>query len=68
MRSRFALALPLLIAIALAAPVLAHGPSEPPLQSPVLGDFKLESGDLIKDSRSPTSPMAASTPTRATRS
>ena len=32
-----------------AAPVFAHGPNEAPHQSYSLGDFKLESGEAIKD-------------------
>jgi homoserine O-acetyltransferase len=40
----FALAL-----LLLAAPALAHGPNDPPHQSYALGDFKLESGEVIRD-------------------
>jgi homoserine O-acetyltransferase len=41
-----------LCALALAwavAPALAHGPNDPPHQSFPIGDFKLESGEVIKD-------------------
>jgi homoserine O-acetyltransferase len=32
-----------------AAPVAAHGPNDPPHQSHCVGDFKLESGEAIRD-------------------
>src|SRR5689334_19374122 len=35
--------------IALAAPALAHGPNQPPHQLYRIGDFTLESGEVIKD-------------------
>jgi homoserine O-acetyltransferase len=36
-------------ALLAAAPVFAHGPNDAPHQSHALGDFKLESGEAIKD-------------------
>ncbi len=45
MRFHTAIASVLLIA----APVFAHGPNEPPHQSHAMGDFKLESGESIRD-------------------
>jgi homoserine O-acetyltransferase/O-succinyltransferase len=36
-------------ALSLALPALAHGPNDPPHQSFALGDFKLESGETIRD-------------------
>ena len=37
------------VALAFAAAASAHGPNDPPHQSHPLGDFKLESGEVIKD-------------------
>src|SRR5437773_11279595 len=34
---------------AFAMPALSHGPNDPPHQAYALGDFKLESGEVIKD-------------------
>src|SRR3954452_16282075 len=40
----------LVLALALAAtPALAHTPNQPPHQSYKMGDFQLESGEVIKD-------------------
>src|SRR5262245_32422651 len=38
-----------LLLLLLAAPALAHGPNQPAHQRYRLGDFKLESGEVIKD-------------------
>lgn len=46
MRSPLA-ALPALLLAAL--PAFAHGPKDPPHQSYALGDFKLESGEVVRD-------------------
>src|ERR1700753_4228333 len=35
--------------VALAAQAFAHGPNQPPHQSYKIGDFTLESGEVIKD-------------------
>ena len=40
--------LPLLAGLAVAS-AQAHGPNDPPHQKFALGDFKLESGELIRD-------------------
>jgi homoserine O-acetyltransferase len=37
------------LAVAISFTARAHGPNDPPHQSFSLGDFKLESGDVIKD-------------------
>jgi len=37
------------LVLLLASPALAHGPSQPPHQLYRIGDFKLESGEVIKD-------------------
>ena len=37
------------IAAAIAAPSSAHGPNDPPHQTYAMGDFKLESGEVIRD-------------------
>ena len=46
---RTTLAALLLAAAAVALPAAAHGPDEPPHQAYALGDFKLESGEVIRD-------------------
>src|SRR5512141_1836947 len=46
MRSSVAAMLLLVLA---AVPAFAHGPNDPPHQAYALGDFKLESGEVIKD-------------------
>jgi homoserine O-acetyltransferase/O-succinyltransferase len=38
-----------LVLLLLAAPALAHGPNQPPHQLYRIGDFKLESGEVVKD-------------------
>lgn len=42
-------ALALLLSFAFAASAYAHGPKDPPHQNFAMGDFKLESGEAIKD-------------------
>jgi homoserine O-acetyltransferase len=42
-------ALMAILAALAAIPVFAHGPSDPPHQAFVLGDLKLESGEVIRD-------------------
>jgi len=37
------------VLLAVALPVFAHGPNDPPHQALALGDFKLESGETIRD-------------------
>jgi homoserine O-acetyltransferase/O-succinyltransferase len=39
----------LALLLAAAVPAAAHGPNDPPHQSYAMGDFKLESGDVIRD-------------------
>ena len=38
-----------LVALFAASPALAHTPQQPPHQSYKIGDFTLESGEVIKD-------------------
>jgi homoserine O-acetyltransferase len=47
-----------IVGIPLSLPVAAHTPQQPPHQLFGEGDLKLESGEVIKTSQSPTSPTA----------
>ena len=43
------LAIAIVLSVWLNAPLLAHGPNQPPHQSFKIGDLTLESGEVIKD-------------------